>query len=88
MKLSQQIEKLQDSARDKDTTIAKLNMKISSMENMASKPSTGTVSKERQESSASVKQAVVPKSTLREILQSSDKEVEGTILNFAFKSLF
>ena len=52
-------------------------MKISSMENMASKPGSGT-KKQRNDSDANVKQAVVPKAMLREILQSSDKEVEGT----------
>ena len=46
------------------------------MENMANKPGSGS-SKEKNEGDANVKQAVVPKAMLREILQSSDKEVEG-----------
>ena len=87
------MESLKDTVRDKDTTIAKLNMKIKSMENMADKPSAATLPKDRQESNASVKQAVVPKSVLREILQASEKEVEGKALfkkpdNLSYRDFF
>ncbi|XP_063673817.1 uncharacterized protein LOC134811041 [Bolinopsis microptera] len=82
VKLSQRVDTLQDQIKDKDTTIAKLSMKISSLESMANKPTATTnssVVKERKESKGNIKQAVVPKAVLREILQSSDIEVEGKL---------
>ena len=90
VKLSQRVDTLQDQIKDKDTTISKLSMKIGSLESMANKPTATTnssVGKERKESKGNIKQAVVPKALLREILQSSDKEVEGTELSLNIQKL-
>ena len=80
MRLSQQCEVYQDEIREKDTTIAKLKMKIKTAESMANKNIENVSKQTQRKASRSVaedKQAPIPRSVLKDVMQASDKEVEG-----------
>ena len=86
VRLSQQCDTFRDEIEEKNTLISKLKIKVNTLETMSNK-SIDTVGSSANEKTSPAKQAVIPKSVLKEIMQASEKEVEGimtTILKLHF----
>lgn len=81
VRLSQQCDSLRDEMREKDTTIAKLNIRLNTMEAIGRKTMESPTKEQEEESS--VKQAIIPKAVLKDVLQASDKEVEEKLAKLA-----
>ena len=78
--MSQQAETLNDKIRERDTEISKLKMKLKSSESRASKTmEAGGGEKGGEAGREKVKQPIIPKSVLKEIMQTSDKELDSEL---------
>lgn len=80
MRLSQKCDSLRDELEGKEAVISKLKSKIKALETMSNKSIDDRGSKEKNnEKPTPAKQAVIPKSVLKEVMQASEKEVEGNM---------
>lgn len=84
VRLSQKCDSLRDELEGKEAVISKLKSKIKALETMSNKSIDDRGSKEKNnEKPTPAKQAVIPKSVLKEVMQASEKEVEAKLQNLA-----